>query len=93
MDTIQILVRQILQMFLLGGLGFCLYRGGKVSAEGSRTLGNILIYLALPATIKLDIPGAEWTSILMGAAAAGISAVKTLIVDYIHAKTKPPEAI
>ena len=51
--------------------------------------------VALPATIKLDIPGAEWTSILMGAAAAGISAVKTLIVDYIHAmranKTEPPE--
>ena len=49
--------------------------------------------VALPVTIKLDIPVAEWTSILMGAAAAGISAVKTLIVDYIHAKTKPPEAI
>jgi len=42
--------------------------------------------VALPATIKLDIPGAEWKSILMSAAAAGISAVKTLIIDYIHGK-------
>ena len=46
-----ILVRQIMQMFLLGGLGFALYQGKKITAEGSRTLGNILIYLALPAVI------------------------------------------
>ena len=46
-----ILVRQILQMFLLGGLGFALYKGKKITPEGNRTLGNILIYAALPAVI------------------------------------------
>ena len=51
METILILVRQILQMFLLGGLGFALYKGKKISAEGSKALGNILIYLALPSVI------------------------------------------
>ena len=51
MDTVWILVRQIFQMFLLAGLGFALYRGGKISKEGSKALANILIYLALPATI------------------------------------------
>ena len=51
MDTVWILVRQIFQMFLLAGLGFALYRGGKISKDGSKALANILIYLALPATI------------------------------------------
>ena len=51
MEIMLILARQILQMFLLSGLGFALYRGKKITAEGSKALGNILIYLALPAVI------------------------------------------
>ena len=46
-----ILVQQILQMFLLAGIGFLLFKGGKISNEGSRALGNILIYVSLPAVI------------------------------------------
>lgn len=46
-----ILVRQILQMFLLAGIGFMLFRCGKITREGSRTIGNILIYVSLPAVI------------------------------------------
>ena len=51
MEMISILVRQILQMFLLSGIGFVLYKTHKITQEGSKTLGNILIYLALPAVI------------------------------------------
>lgn len=46
-----ILVRQILQMFLLAGVGFLLFKSGKITQEGSRTIGNILIYASLPAVI------------------------------------------
>ena len=51
MDTAWILVRQILQMFLLAGTGFLLFRTKKITSAGSKALGNILIYTALPATI------------------------------------------
>ncbi|MBQ9252928.1 MAG: AEC family transporter [Clostridia bacterium] len=51
MDTILILIRQIAQMFLLAGMGYLLFKGKKITLEGSRALGNILIYLALPAVI------------------------------------------
>ena len=51
MDTVILLLRQILQMFLFAGMGFLLYRFGKITQEGSRTIGNILIYLSLPAVI------------------------------------------
>ena len=51
--------------------------------------------VALPATMQFDIPGAEWKSILLSAAAAGISAVKTLIIEFIQSQrpeTHPPES-
>ena len=46
-----VLAKQILEMFLLAGIGYLLFRAGKISGEGSRTLGNILIYVSLPAVI------------------------------------------
>ena len=46
-----VLAKQILEMFLLAGIGYLLFKAGKISGEGSRTLGNILIYVSLPAVI------------------------------------------
>lgn len=46
--------------------------------------------VALPATISMDMTGAAWRSALMGAACAGLSAVKTLIIEIIQ-QNKPPE--
>ena len=51
MEMAWILLRQVLTMFLLVGLGYALFRGKKISPEGSKTLGNILIYLVLPCVI------------------------------------------
>lgn len=51
MDTVLLLVRQIIIMFILAGIGFILFRAGKISQEGSKTIGNILIYIVLPAVI------------------------------------------
>lgn len=39
--------------------------------------------VALPTTLTMGMDGAAWKSALAGAAMAGLSAVKTLIVDYI----------
>lgn len=47
--------------------------------------------VALPATISLDMTGAAWKSALMGAACAGLSALKTFIIDVIHNRQHPPE--
>ena len=51
METVLILVKQILQMFLLGAIGFLLVKAKKITLEGTRTMGNILIYVSLPAVI------------------------------------------
>jgi predicted permease len=83
MDTILILARQILQMFLLGALGFLLFRGKKVSQEGSRVLGNILIYLALPATIINGFLVERTTEHLLGILYSAVAAAVLLLVSML----------
>ena len=74
MDMIGTLVRQILQMFLLAFIGFVLFKTRKISQEGSKTLGNLLIHLALPAVIinsfLVEYTPEHVTGILLSAAAA-----------------------
>ncbi len=84
MDIIWILVRQILQMFLLAGLGYALFKTGKITREGSKALGNILIYLALPAVIingfLVERTPERVTGLLLSAAvAAGLLLLSILI--------------
>ena len=40
--------------------------------------------IALPATISADMDGAAWKAALLSAACAGLSAVKTLIIEIIQ---------
>lgn len=40
--------------------------------------------VALPTTLTLDIDAAGWKTILFSAALAGVSAVKTLILEVIQ---------
>lgn len=51
--------------------------------------------VALPATISIDtFSGAAWKSVLLSAACAGISAVKTFIIEWIQSQKKnwiPPD--
>lgn len=45
--------------------------------------------VALPATISIDtFSGAAWKSVLLSAACAGLSAVKTFIVEIIQQNKK-----
>lgn len=46
-----ILLRQILIMFILMAVGFFLYRNKKISIQGNRELGTLLLYIILPASI------------------------------------------
>ena len=40
--------------------------------------------VALPATFQAGMDGVAWKSVLIGAAMAGLSAVKTLIIEIIQ---------
>ena len=85
METAWILARQILQMFLLAGLGFALFRAGKISQEGSKALGNILIYLALPSVIingfLVERTAEHMTGILYSALAAAALLLISILIS------------
>ncbi len=84
MEMVWILVRQILQMFLLAGLGYALFKTGKITREGSASLGNILIYLALPAVIiqgfLVERTPERITGILLSAAAAAVLLILSALI-------------
>ena len=40
--------------------------------------------LALPASLSLDMDGAAWKAVLFSAGMAGLSAVKTFLVEVIQ---------
>ena len=44
--------------------------------------------VALPATITTEMDGAAWKSVLLSAACAGLSAMKTLIIEWIQNRKK-----
>ncbi len=93
MDTVMILVRQVLQMFLLVGLGYLLFRAKKISEEGSRTLANILIYLVLPCVIinsfRIERTPEHVTGILISAGVAAALLGLCLAVSHVFFKKDP----
>lgn len=40
--------------------------------------------VALPATFSIEMDGATWKAVLVSAAMAGLSAVKTFIIEVIN---------
>ncbi len=47
--------------------------------------------VALPTTINLEMDGAAWKAALLSAACAGLSAVKTLIIELLKQREENGE--
>ncbi|MBR5642034.1 MAG: AEC family transporter [Firmicutes bacterium] len=81
-----ILMKQILQMFLLAGIGFLLFKGGKITLEGSKTLGNILIFGSLPAVIingfRIERTPEHVSGLLWAALAALIVVLLSILIAH-----------
>ena len=86
METILILVRQIAQMFLLAGMGYLLFKSKRITQEGSRALGNILIYLALPAVIVNGFLVERTPERLAGMLYSAVGAVALLLLSILIAR-------
>ncbi len=71
-----ILARQVLQMLIMAAAGYLLFKGGKVSHEGSKALANILIYASLPCVIVngflIERTPAHAQGLLLSAGAAAL---------------------
>ena len=51
MSLVSTVTYQVVIMFLLAGIGALMFRSGKISLEGSKSIGSILVNLSLPAVI------------------------------------------
>ena len=76
------LALQIVVMFMLVGVGFAMFRAGKITMEGNRTIGNILVYLSLPCVI---IKGLMVERTAENVAALGVSALMGFVALLVSA--------
>ena len=73
-------------MFLLAGIGYLLFKGGKISLEGIKTIGNILIYGSLPAVIingfRIERTAEHVSGLLWSAAAALTIVLLSILISH-----------
>lgn len=51
METVLTITWQVITMMILALVGYLMFKAGKITQEGSKSLGNILIFLSLPCVI------------------------------------------
>jgi predicted permease len=87
MNMSAMLALQVLVMFLLVGIGYAMFRAGKITMEGNRVIGNILIYLSLPAVIVKSLmvsrTAAHTEALVWGTAVALLLLVVAAVVARI----------
>ena len=87
------LAKQVLIMFLLSGVGYLMFKTKKISAEGSKSIGNILIYLSLPCVIINGFQVERTPETLMGlglsALAAAVILALCILVSRLFFKKDP----
>ena len=76
MQIIFTILRQVIIMFVLAFIGYLMFRTKKITNEGSKSIGNMLIYLSLPCVIinsfLVERTPEKVTGLLLSAAAAFI---------------------
>ena len=83
MEIVLILIQQVITMFILVGIGYLMFRGKKISLEGSKTLGNILIFLSLPCVIINGFTVERTPEHIRGLAFSALLAVLILLISVV----------
>lgn len=83
MDLVGILFRQIVIMFLLMFVGGVLFKTGKLTKQGSKDLGTVLIYVIMPCVIIKAYMGGFTEERLKGLLVAFLLAALTLLLSMV----------
>ncbi len=83
MENALTVLMQVVIMLILAGIGVIMFRAKKISLEGSKTLGNILIYLSLPAVIINGFLVERTAERLTGLALSALLAAATLFIAIV----------
>ena len=95
MDMALVLLKRIIVMFAFMMVGFFLYRKKLVTDEGTKGLGNLLLYIVVPAVIikSFNIPAShEMTVNMLISFAAGLFAMAlSVFIGRNFFRNKPME--
>ena len=83
MHTVLILLQQMFIMFLLMGVGYLMFYFKKISNEGSKSLGNNLIFLSLPCVIIKSFIVEHNTETTIGLALSALAAAVILTCSIL----------
>lgn len=92
-DIVTLLIQQVLIMFLLAAVGYICFRTKKITMEGSRNIGNILIYLSLPCVIinsfLVEFSKERLIGLLYSSLAAAVVLFISILVSRLVFKKDP----
>lgn len=83
MENIITLLLQIVMMFILSLVGYVMFKTKKISMEGSKNLGNILIFLSLPCVIINGFMVERSPERLLGLLISAVAALVVLALAMI----------
>lgn len=86
MQLVLIIIQQVIIMFLLAGIGYLMFRFGKITKDGSKVIGNILIYLSLPCVVLNGFLVERTAEALKGLAISAALGLLTIIVSGLLAR-------
>lgn len=93
MEIVTLLISQIIIMFLYMLLGFALYKGKKISGEGSANMATLLVWLIIPAVIVKSFCVEPTAARLMGLGLSIVAAVAaqalSMAISHLAFKNRP----
>lgn len=93
MSTTITLLWQVVIMFILSFVGYLMFRAGKITSEGSKSLANILIFLSLPCVIingfLVERTQEKIIALAISAAAAAVVLGISILISHLFFKKDP----
>ncbi len=83
MSLVLVVVRQVIIMFVMVMCGTLLYHGHKLSMDGVRNMGNILIYLVIPCVIIRSFQLERTPETMRGLLFSGIAGLAVLCLSVL----------
>ena len=93
MDIVKLLINQIIVMFLYMIFGFVLYKGKKISKEGSGNMATLLVWLIIPVVVvkSFCVEPTKERMIGLGLSVVAALAVQglSMLVSHVLFKKRP----
>lgn len=93
MNLVSTVTYQVVIMFLLAGIGALMFRSGKISLEGSKSIGSILVNLSLPAVIingfLVERTPERITGLLLSALLAAVTLALAILAAWVCFRKDP----